>query len=259
MKLDKTRDFWSEREQSLIGDITLTVEDHGRRRQEWTHLPHSEHCRIGRHERSLFDIREPWMPQLLVEIRLADTDGWMVIAGTGVTMNVTGPRVRASVMPGGLQFVGRGAWAITFPTLDHLCRLDVRIFSIDRNQPFETEELSRPRELGWQDLLDTYSRPKQTSADRIGMTPLTRHRLAVLFRHLLEDRPTPDNLCAAAGASLDMDEDSVRRVAYRIRDRLNAFRSNEIKTLEELGDFLVFTGQVLNPDHLDPPAEPDGE
>lgn len=240
----------------LLGDVTMTLDDGLRSWTQWAHLPLSDDAAIGRRQDSLLRVLEPWMPQTLIEITNAHSLGWVVTAGTGVTVDVSGTRIEASVMPGGAQLLGRGAWRLVFPTLDHRCRLDVRVFHPSSRAPLDPRSLTRPRELTMDELLAA-RKSKVTAAAKVGMTPLTKYRLAVLYRHLLEDGPPPDNLCAAAGAALDMDEDAVRRLAYRIRDRLNEYRSNKLVSLDDLGDFLVYTGQVLNPDHLEAPAQPD--
>ena len=250
--LERLRDSWLESQQALLADVTMTIDDRRDRHRTWAHLPLEAPADLGRRPGSLLPVLEPWMPQLLTTFEGVGKHGWVVTAGTAVTVEVTGARVLARVLPGGSQLLGRGAWKLLFPTLDHLCRLDVRVYPPDKRQPVDPRTLTRPREVDLDHLL-VFQASKRTAADMIGITPTTKHRLAVLYRHLMQDSRAPENLCATAAAELHMEEDAVRRLAYRVRDRLNEHRSNPLGTLDDLGDFLVHTGQVLNPDHLNPP------
>jgi hypothetical protein len=84
------------------------------------------------------------------------------------------------------------------------------------------------------------------------MSAALRYRLAVVFRHLLEDEPAPVHLLRRRAEFLGMTEPDLDWTVQRVRRRVNAARELRLQTVEDLGEYLVLETGALTRADLDP-------
>jgi hypothetical protein len=99
------------------------------------------------------------------------------------------------------------------------------------------------------------------AAADLGLSPLARYRLAMLFAHLIRDESPPENLYAAFADRLYRRDDpawerarlQVKSTAVKTRDRLNRARPhNPLADVGELGYYLVNVTGHLGEEDLTP-------
>jgi hypothetical protein len=78
------------------------------------------------------------------------------------------------------------------------------------------------------------------------------HKLTVVFEHVLLEEPAPRNVYAAAATRLGVSEDAVKRMVERIRNRINDHRGRPLRTVDEIGHYLVHVARVVTDDELQP-------
>ncbi len=210
-------------------------------------LPTKQNTVIGRSTGSAIRLRPGWCPRFLATLMPIE-GGWLMLNGTRARVQVSSRWVSSAywALPGAVIMLQPGRWLLRWE-LDDECRAEVLIShprpgAVER-LVFALSAVPGKAKLEQATLL---------AGTQLELEPATRHRLAVLFRYLIEDEPAPSNLCAAAAEQLGRTETQIRNSAYRVRDRLNTMRPAQIHTLEELGNYLVHTSLAIGPDDLDP-------
>jgi hypothetical protein len=93
------------------------------------------------------------------------------------------------------------------------------------------------------------------------LTPHQRHVMALVFRHLLEDKPRPTNLAKAAATEPGMNLELVKKCIRDVKKKVNAQRDGWDLDLNELGEWLVEKTHFVTLDDLrrdwgGPPGDP---
>lgn len=83
------------------------------------------------------------------------------------------------------------------------------------------------------------------------LEPQQRHAMAHLFRHLLEGTPRPANIVRPAAEDLGVSVDALKKQATRVRNRVNRDRFQKLRTLDELGEYLVERAQAVSSANLE--------
>ena len=228
----------------LRGEITVTVD--GRPVGAWL-LPQRHAVLLGRGQGAAIALTPAWVPRTLARLRAGD-DGWLLENGPRTRVRVDSRWVHgAYFQPGALVVLQRGRSSLAWD-LDRPLSASVDVSAAGparREDPPYALPRGAPRD-------DSPAALTALAIDHLNLSPLRRHQMAVLFAHLIEDRPAPPNLSAAAGARLGLTEEQVKRVAYRVRERLNRHRGEKLVRLEDLGYYLVVVSGLLGPDDLAP-------
>lgn len=206
-------------------------------------LPPDEAVSVGRAPSSGLRLPRSWVPRGLC--RLVPTGlGWLVQVG---------PRARARVQN---DFVGDhvfdrlalvalqpGKSVITFPELDDLCQLGIRI--VEPALENEANGLAPALELRDRPDKDERARGTIYAVRRVAMTRTQRQRAAVTFRHLLCGEPAPKNLTQTAAAALGISEQALKNSLGDLRDKVNEERWLNLSTYEQLGHYLCHLSRNL--------------
>lgn len=86
----------------------------------------------------------------------------------------------------------------------------------------------------------------------IEIDDLTKHRLAIVFRHLIEQTPAPSNLYRTRAAELAMEPADLKNLVNRVRQRNNRERHQDLVDADQFGVYLVDVSQMLSYRHLTP-------
>ena len=149
--------------------------------------------------------------------------------------------------------LGDGVWRVRWPELDN--PVDLRI-------ELEVPDLDDVE--AWPLLADTTDKdghPRQlamtlAAGDDLAqvLTPLRRYRLAVLFRHVLEERPAPDPFFPPAVAEAACTMQVLKNLLKDTKYQLNRQRGLQLENYDALGYYLVHTTGAIRPEHLRRPA-----
>lgn len=211
-------------------------------------LTQGARSRIGRRERHAFSLREEWIPRDLAEL-IPIQEGWLIENGGRTRMRVRNTwieGVEAFFSQRAMVMLQQGTSVIDWPELDGSLSLTVTIRNeraTDRDIPYAVgSEIDAGRPVAGTNL----------RGREVEMSPGLKHRMAVLFRHLIERSEPPANLCETAAKRLGTSEQAVKNSANRYRQRLNASRGRSLETLEQLGYYLVVTSEAIGTVDLDP-------
>lgn len=223
------------------GRVRLKVADTVR--GAWA-LPKRENVSVGRLTGSGILVPDPWVPARLCRF-MPFEHGWLVQLGRArgrVSNKYLGDTVFRARAIVALQ---PGRTLISFPELDDHCRLAVVIGA------GEGDGLAVA-----QDQIDGEVEVPRTAyaSTRVALPDSHRTVLAVAFQHLLEERPAPHNVAAAAAVRLGMSEQAVKNVFTKVRNKVNEERWLNLDTTEQLGHYLVRLSRNLMwpdlPDHF---------
>ena len=211
----------------------------GGRDSEARRLP-DEDIVVGRGMGWGFRRDDTWCSRMLLDLEPTER-GWVAYNHQD-GLAVQGPQVvEARYNKGAFVLLGRGSWVLSW---------DTRFRLVLEVLPTLTAELAAlPLATATLELDALMS----TDPTTLGLSRTDKHRLAVLFRHLLERRPAPANLARAAAEHLDMTEPVVRAYANAVRRRVSQIGHVDLPTVDALGDYLVHVrGIVTRADLAEP-------
>jgi hypothetical protein len=230
----------------LVGHVWLKT--HDEKRGPWQ-LPWEEPVSVGRDPRSGLILPHSWIPRALC--RFVPTPlGWLVQLG---------PRARARVVN---DYVGdhvfdrhavvalqEGASTITFPELDELVQLGVRI--LPGASPSHEPDVHVPELPVLRDRRDGEEvSGTRYAAGRVNLTRLQRERAAVTFLWLLRGDPKPENILALGAHRLGISQAALTQTLLGVRDRVNEERWLNLGSMEQLGHYLCHLSRNLNLEDL---------
>lgn len=199
---------------------------------------------VGRHPDSCVPLSCPWVSW--VQLALQDTEyGWLVTNGYRTRMRATSTEIDAIVTPGGSVWIRHGtSMRLTWPELPR--ELIITLLTPRPKLPMQQVE-KLPR--------GTVTTRMPTLMPALSDQQV-RHRMAVLFRHLLLDEDRPENLYRSAAERLAFDDPDkgtnlLKQAANRLIHQLNRERSVGLEGVDSLGHYLVFTSGALSPDDLE--------
>lgn len=213
-------------------------------------LPTQSPVTVGRSIVRLNAEDTAWLPRELVRFEPCE-QGWIArLAGRGVVEVEAATVVgRSRLRQGAELLLTRGWWTLSWTGLDRRCRLEVDV------RPPELLPYSAPFILSG--VLTVNGALTAVAVGRDQFSPRDRHRLAVAFRHLLEDEPPPVNLAETAASVLGLEGNgrlTMHNLLHRTRRRINRERGPEweLATNEDLGRYLIDVAQAIGPDDLEP-------
>lgn len=195
---------------------------------------------VGRGMRWGIEDRDGWCSRMLVELDPTE-HGWICrnfraglhVEGTGI--------LEATCHEGAAVLLTTGDWTLHW---DH--RLTLAIAVRRRLSP-DQARIPLATQAGDIDELMT------TAPEALQLSATDLHRLALLFRHLLESTEAPVNLARAAGPALGMGEAVARDYANKQRRKVQTTNRVQLDTVAELGDYLVRVSRLVRTEHLTPP------
>jgi hypothetical protein len=221
----------------LTGLLTLTVGDVARTRR----LPRQSVVTIGRGRLNGLEIQEPWVPRDLVTFKPVVT-GWVAVNGPRARVRLSGLWVdgAARFQPKAHIMLAEGQWSLDWEELDAPCSLRVDVHPQRRGEQLPSFVLDAGVSLHatFQGTL--------FSVYGINMNDLTKHQLAIVYRHLIEQTPAPTNLYRTRADELGMQTADVRNLVSRIRGRINRERRQDLENAEQLGAYLVDVSQMIS-------------
>lgn len=198
---------------------------------------------MGRHPDSCIPLSYPWVSWVQLALQSGEY-GWLATNGYRTRMRATSPDINAVVAPGASVWIRPGAYMqLTWPELPQEL-----IVSVMTRRP-KLPVLERVEELPRGDVMTRMPVPSLSDQQ-------IRHRLAVLFRHLLLDEERPENLYRSAAEELGLDyldkgANLLKQTANRLIQQLNRERSVGLEGVDALGHYLVFTSSALSPDDIE--------
>lgn len=191
---------------------------------------------IGRGMGWYMPMRAAWCPREL--LGLTPIDGGWLAHNFRDNLVVEGPSIRRAELDADAKLLlGVGAWTFTWPLKEEL---EVSIWvksSLTADQMRLPLAGPAPRE-----------REKVGTARALPiLSPEERQRLAIVFRHLLDDSDKPANLCRERAPLLGTDEANLRAWLNRIRVRTNAAGARgrpPLKNVDEMGEYLIRMDEV---------------
>jgi hypothetical protein len=221
----------------LTGLLTLTVGDVVRTRR----LPRQSTVTIGRGRLNGLEIQAPWVPRELVTFTPTHA-GWLADNGPRARVRLSGLWVdrAARFLPRARVLLSEGWWGLAWDELDAPCsvRVDVHPQRPGERLPSFVLDAGVSRNATLQGtLFGVYG---------IAMNDLTKHQLAIVFRHLIEQEPAPTNLYRTRAAELGIQTADVRNLVSRIRGRINRERQQDLMNADQLGIYLVDVSQMVS-------------
>ncbi|WP_153392714.1 hypothetical protein [Ornithinicoccus halotolerans] len=154
--------------------------------------------------------------------------------------------------PGALIMLQQGTWVLSWP-LDERITLRLDIQRVPQDQ-VETLKVVHPRRDA-----DALARiGTEFPGAQVDLNPVERYQLAHMFVHLINDQPAPGNLVTAAAAGIgdNVAASEIKQRAHRVMRRVNKHRGVPLKSLHELGEYLVSVSGVLTAADLEEPFPP---
>jgi hypothetical protein len=221
----------------LTGLLTLTVGDVVRTRR----LPRQSAVTLGRGRLNGLEIREPWVPRDLVTFTPTRA-GWLAVNGPRARVRLSGLWVdgAAHFLPKARMLLTEGWWGLAWGELDAPCSVRVDVHPQRPGEQLPSFVLDAGVSLNATyegTLFGVYG---------IRMNDLTKHQLAMVFRHLIEQKPAPANLYRTRAAELGMQTADVRNLVSRIRGRINREREQDLVDADQLGTYLVDVSQMIS-------------
>lgn len=208
-------------------------------------LPSASAVTVGRGHDTGARIEEPWVSRNLVTCTPVE-QGWTATMGESSRVTLSGIWVegQATLVPGATVLLGEGSWALEWPQLDHPCRMAITVWPKHLAPRVDAPYLvqSRPRQAVGTDF----------AAMQLDLDDLAAYRLAVIFRHVIEDEPAPHRLYETRAVELGLSVSDVRNLVNRTRIRLNRRRECDLADHEALGDYLVRVSNLIGEDDLSP-------
>lgn len=213
--------------------LQVTVEGDPHRRR----LP-PEPFTVGRGMGWAIEARDTWCSRTLVDLEPTD-HGWLC-RNYHDGLHLTGPHLveEATYLGGAAVLLTTGTWTLWWNR-----RLTLEV-TVTPSLSEEQRKLPIASQAGDLEALMT------TDPRALQLSPTDLHRLAVLFRHLLEETDPPANLAAAAASALGMQEAVVRAYANRQRSKVEATDGLRLETVADLGEHLVRVTRQLRREHL---------
>lgn len=208
---------------------------------------------IGRHPSSAVHVGHAWMPRRLAAIETTGSHPRFT-NGRRTRCVLTSPSIEATLAPSASLQLEPGRWRLAWPELDQEC---VALVWVDEESTGEDwpELVDRPVDVAQGDRLVMGT---HLAAEDLVLTPLRRHRLATLYRYLLDDTRQPENLYATAAAELGVSNEVLRNLTREVRDQLNLQRGVKLHSADKLGYYLVRTSGLVKPSDLRSPATSNG-
>ena len=211
-------------------------------------LPHRAHASVGRRDRYAFELAPAWVPRDLGTFTPVD-DGWLFQNLSRGRMRVESDFIATGsvvYLSDAITMLQRGDHRISWEGLDQPVGLSLTVRTRrldDARIPYAVDTTVDGREHGAGSYLGVADAP---------MSAALRYRLAVLFRHLIDDEPEPRHLLQRRAEALGIPEDDLTAAAHRFRRRLNVVRTLDLQSIEELGEYLVRTSRELTHEDLEP-------
>lgn len=199
---------------------------------------------VGRAAINGLAIREEWAPRVLVT--LVPTERcWLVVNGSSARMQVRNDWTRCDMPTDSIVALPGGVTDLRWPSVNDLLLVKLNVggevdSSMARLRP-EFDEV--------EDMRVALAGTVWALGERQGrdlLEPQQRHSMAHLFRHLLEGTPRPPNPVKLAAADLGVSDDALKKQAARVRNRVNRDRFQKLRTLDELGEYLVERAQAVS-------------
>ena len=226
------------------------------------HLLSAKGVTVGRARHAGLHVPEVWVSTVQARLQV---HGASVVAvnGTRTRMRVSSRRVKARAERGAavlLQAGSSGPVVLSWPELDG--RLEVHAQWQTGTAPSRPVAADRPA------VRSPYV-GTAAAANDLPIEPELRHRMAVLFQHLIDESEPPRNLYRNAAGPLGMTEESLKAAANRLMKRINDRRwdsirghdharrrddhvrpANDLNSVESLGYYLVRMTQVVTEQDL---------
>lgn len=211
-------------------------------------LPRRAPASVGRRERFAFELQPEWVPRGLGTFTPVE-DGWLFTNLSRSWMRVESDFIltgSATFRRDAMTMLQRGDYRISWEGLDRPLGVSVTVRTRrleDQRVPYAVDSALDAHAEGSGSYLGVTDAP---------MSAALRHRLAVHFRHLLENEPEPRNLLQRRAEELGMPEQQLETLVHRYRRRLNVVHGLDLQTFEELGEYLVLKSEELTGRDLDP-------
>lgn len=212
-------------------------------------LPHRSTASVGRKERYAFALRPEWVPRDLGVFTPVE-EGWLFSNTARGPMRVETDFVvtgSAVYRPDAIVMLQRGDHRISWEGLGKPVGVSVTVRTRrldDQRVPFAVDSAV--------DAADGTASFGHLGIPDAPMSAALRYRLAVLFKHLIEDEPEPRNLLESRAQALGMTAADLEATAHRYRRRLNAVHGLDLQSIDELGDHLVRKSDELDRADLEP-------
>lgn len=198
---------------------------------------------IGRAAINGMVLSEEWAPRVLAT--LVPTERcWLVVNGPSARMEVRNNWIECVMPTDSILALPSDVTDLRWPSLsDHLLVKLTIGGLVDSSMALLLPELDDA-----DDLREGFVGTAWALGERKGpdlLEPQQRHAMAHLFRHLLEGTPRPKNIVRPAADYLGVTVDALKKQATRVRNRVNNDRFQKLRTLDELGEYLVERAQVV--------------
>lgn len=215
--------------------LTVTVAG---REPEHRRLPEAE-VSVGRGMGWGLRAADSWCSRSLLDLEPTER-GWLAYNHHD-GLEVMGPRiVEARFRSGAFVLLTRGTWSLSWSA-----RLTLGV-DVATSLTAEQRALPIAPEAFDPDLFEG------TDPLTLALRPEDKHRVAVLFRHLLERTEPPANLARAAAADLDLGEAVLRAYANTLRRRVSEVAHVPLPIVEDLGEYLIRRQGLVTRAHLRP-------
>ena len=204
---------------------------------------------VGRAAINGLVLGEEWAPRVVAT--LVPTERcWLVVNGSSARMKVRNDWTESDMPTDSIVALPGGVTDIRWPSVnDHLLiNFDVG-GQVDSSMALLLPELDDVEDLRGALLGTAWVLGERRGPDLL--EPQQRHAMAHLFRHLLEGTPRPRNIVKPAAEDLGISVDALKKQATRVRNRVNSDRFQKLRTLDELGEYLVERAQVVTPADLE--------
>lgn len=199
---------------------------------------------VGRAAINGLALSEEWAPRVLAT--LVPTERcWLVVNGASARMKVRNDWTECDMPTDSIVALPGGVTDLRWPSVnDHLLvKLNVG------GQVDSSMALLRPEFDDIEGMRGALVGTAWALGERQGrdlLEPQQRHAMAHLFRHLLDGTPRPANIVKPAAADLGVSADALKKQATRVRNRVNRDRFQKLRTLDELGEYLVERAQAVS-------------
>lgn len=210
---------------------------------------------LGRSAVNGLVLNEEWAPRVLA-VLVPTPRCWLVVNGPSARMQGKSAWGPIDAPPDAIVAISGGVTDLRWTAaLDHMrVKLNVGapVDSLPMLRP-EAEDVQRLRAA----RIGTLWRPERREVAEL-LAPQQRHTMAHLFRHLLDEKPRPKNITKPAAEALGIPVDTLKKRAAAVRDRVNRERFQKLRTLDELGEYLVERANLVTLDDLRPPTDARG-
>ncbi len=211
-------------------------------------LPRRSTATVGRRDRHAFELQQEWVPKDLGAFTPV-ADGWIFTNLSRAWMRLESDFIltgSAVFRPEAITMLQRGDHRISWEGLGQPLAISVTVRTRrleDQRVPYAVDSTVDGHATGEGSYLGVTVAP---------MSAALRYRLAVLFLHLLVGEAPPRNWLERRAETLGMSSEDLAAAAHRYRRRLNAVRTLDLQSVEELGEYLVLKSEEITKDDLQP-------